>query len=361
MPFYATNLDSTPIQWQSIPAFSNTYLTGTNIFQFDHPATNVPKVFFHLRRTIPGFPADMMLIPGDSFQMGNNLGGGGGDETPVHTVSVSAFFMDRDEVTNDKMVEVLQWAYDHGKLMVTSASVQNFQGNQQELLDLDSRHCRITWSGSLFGMKAVKGSGYPCVEVSWYGAAAYCNYRSEIEGRTPCYNLGDWSCNWSADGYRLPTEAEWEKTARGGLTGQRFPWGANINHDYANCRACGSCYPYDTSPYTALTYHPDYDDDGPPFTSPVGSFDANNYGLYDMAGNVLEWCWDWYGYGYYASFPIGSWPVDPRGPSSGSSRVGRGGRCDSTPDRCRVADRIGTAPDYSDGGIGFRTVLPTGQ
>ena len=204
---------------------------------------------------------------------------------------------------------------------------------------------------------STKGAGYPCVEVTWYGAVAYCNYRTLKEGGglTPCYNLSDWSCNWSANGYRLPTEAEWEKAARGGLSGQRFPWGATISQSRANYYASTS-FAYDES---SGGYHPDYDDGGYPYTSPAGTFESgkNGYGLYDMAGNVWEWCNDWYGSSYYSSSP-GS---DPRGPASGSYRVGRGGSWGDHASHCRVANRASFTPGRSLYGIGFRACLPPGQ
>jgi len=301
-------------------------------------------------------PSGMAYIPAGSFSMGDNLGDGSSNELPVHSVYVSAFYMDRYEVTNDEMVDVLNWAHGQGKLTVSASTVRNAEGNSQELLDLDSSYCRIEWTGSQFVMKSAKGAGYPCVEVTWYGAVAYCNYRTLKEGggRTPCYNFTDWSCNWSATGYRLPTEAEWEKAARGGLSGQRFPWGATIQHSRANYYSSSS-YSYDTSPTRG--YHPDYDDGGYPYTSPVGVFAANGYGLYDMAGNVWEWCWDWYDSDYYDSSP----GTDPRGPATGSLRVGRGGSCSYYANRCRVAFRSNFTPGYGYNILGFRAVLPPGQ
>lgn len=303
----------------------------------------------------PSAPAGMVLIPAGSFVMGDSFDEGNSGERPTHTVQVSAFSMDRTEVTNDLMVEVMQWAYDRGKVSATTSSVRNLEGNGQPLLDLSDGDCRITWNGSRFGMKAEMGSGYPCVEVSWYGAAAFCNYRSLMEGRTPCYDLGDWSCDGSANGYRLPTEAEWEKAARGGARGRRFPWGDTISHHQANYRS-DSGIAYDVSPTRG--YHPDYESEGSAHTSPVGSFAPNGYGLYDMAGNVWEWCGDWYSSDYYGSSPTS----DPRGPSTGSYRIMRGGSWDSFAWYCRVAFRfLSLPPDTSSNAYGFRCVLPAGR
>jgi formylglycine-generating enzyme len=159
----------------------------------------------------------------------------------------------------------------------------------------------------------------------------WANAASEKDGLPPCYKLwtgpcfaldaatvalNSVTCDWSANGYRLPTEAEWEIAARGGLKGKRFPWGDTISHSLANYLALRD-YPYDLSG-SVNDYPPSYKTGPQPYTSPVASFAANGYGLYDMAGNTAQWCWDRYGVYLGGADPKGavSW-LKTNGPRGG--------------------------------------------
>ncbi len=227
--------------------------------------------------------APMVLIPAGEFQMGDHFNEGRDNELPVHTVYLDAFYMDKYEVTNTLY---------------------------KKFMDATGHKAPVYWKNSRFN-----APDQPVVMVAWHDAEAYC----------------DWV------GKRLPTEAEWEKAARGGLGGKRYPWG-NEAPD------AGGVY--------RANYDPGNAADGYAYTAPVGSFPANGYGLYDMAGNVWEWCADWWGRDYYANSP----PNNPLGPDSGSYRVVRGGSWPHPPSPLRVAYRPDLDPAYTDSNVGFRCI-----
>ena len=231
------------------------------------------------RNTIIGKDgAEMVLIPAGEFQMGSN--DDEDDEKPVHTVYLDDFYMDKYEVTN--------------------ALYKKF---------IDSTGYKE--SSSLYESR-FSAPNQPVVGVSWDDTKAYAK--------------------WA--GKRLPSEAEWEKAARGGLVGKKYPWGNTITHDDANYSGIGG---KDRWEYTSL----------------VGSFAPNGYGLYDMAGNVWEWCADWYDSEYYAKSP----KSNPIGPSSGTSCVLRGGGWHDNTNSLRVASRFNFPdPTITTQDIGFRCV-----
>ncbi|HEY1788798.1 MAG TPA: formylglycine-generating enzyme family protein [Verrucomicrobiae bacterium] len=249
-------------------------------------------------------PTGMALIPAGSFTIGDTLDGES-DAVPAN-VYVSAFYMDTNLVSLAKWQAVFSYATNHG---------YSFD------------------SGDGLG----KAANHPVQTVSWYDVAKWSNARSQQEGLVPIYysdaamteiyTSGDTDsvyANWAGNGYRLPTEAEWEKAARGGLGGQRFPWGNTISGSQADYNGDPDDYTYDLGPNG---YSTSYNTGNFPYTSPVGAFPPNGYGLNDMAGNVFEWCWDWYAGPPYPSGSPYLGGTDPRGPAAGTvgGRVLRGG------------------------------------
>jgi formylglycine-generating enzyme required for sulfatase activity len=278
-------------------------------------------------------PHGMTFIPPGTFTMGGFSDNG--DASPPTNVYVSAFFMDVNLVSYAQWLSVYYWATNHGYGFDNAGSG--------------------------------KAVNHPVQMVDWCDCVKWCNARSQQAGLTPVYytdaNLTQVYTNrdvtpyvnWTANGYQLPTEAEWEKAARGGLSGQLFPWGNTISESLANY--CGATsLGYDLGPNG---YNTNFDTGAQPYTSPVGYFAPNNYGLYDMAGNVFEWCWDWYAPPSPAGSPyLGG--TDPRGPASSPSgqRVERSGSWYNTADVVRCANRTyGNPNTNATPHLGFRCVI----
>jgi formylglycine-generating enzyme len=315
-------------------------------------------------------PAGMFLVPAGTFQMGDPYSEGFANALPVHNVYVSGFYIDEFDFTNDQMRQVLQWAYDQGLIGANSSTVTNNEGQPQQLVGLAENpalddgypNTHLVFSNGIFSVLS-NHQDFPATGVTWYGAEAICNYRSDMEGLPRCVNFTNWTCDFTQPGYRLPTEAEWEKAARGGLTGNHYPWQSlggtyeqNINETMANWE--GSYTVYYPWPTPVGYYNGTHVwTGGPPPANMV-----NGYGLYDMAGNVWQWVWDFYQSNWYAQ-PQATAP-DTTGPGGPSTRVIRGGSASYASAvwlTCACRQVVGYDATAVDPLIGFRTVRRPGQ
>lgn len=303
----------------------------------------------------------MMLIPGGSFAMGTDEMPAQADEQPVHTVQVDSFMMDEHEVTNaefaafvaatgyvtvaekpiskeELLKEMPPGSPDPDSSLLQAGSLVFSPPDHQVPLDDVSQWWAFvpgaSWQHPEGPDSNIKGKEhYPVVHIAWVDAQAYAR--------------------WA--GKRLPTEAEWEYAARGGLAGQPYPWGNEpLTAGKPKANTWNGHFPYQNTKA-----------DGFYSTAPVKSFAPNRYGLYDMSGNVWEWCADWYDANYYGATPAGA--HNPQGPGRGfdpadpyaPKRVIRGGSFMCSDEYCsgyRVTARMKTTPTSGLANLGFRCV-----
>jgi formylglycine-generating enzyme required for sulfatase activity len=302
----STSLPEGP--WLPLLSFACLGRTG----QAQLPASSTTR-YIRVKSSPRIFPANsnLVCVPSGHFQMGAD-GSADTNERPAAATFVDAFAIDAREVSFSNWTRVRIWATNNG---------YSFAAGQRG-------------SGG-----ATSASNHPVVMVTWYDAAKWCNARSQYEGLLPAYyvtagktniyktgtvEITSACVNWTGNGYRLPTEAEWEKSARGGFTGQEYPWGNAIAASNAQYAAAG--------------------------TANVANYPANGIGVHDAAGNASEWCWDWSG---TYSDRISD---NPTGPTSGTARIVRGGSWSNDAAGLRCAARASLIPVFSNTVVGVRCV-----
>ena len=245
-------------------------------------ATATPEQSASVANNSPALPAGMVRIPAGQFLMGDKEQ----TDAALHTVAISEFLMDKTLVTQDQF--------------------------EKAMGDNPSR-----W----------RGDKNPVEQVRWSDAVRFCNKRSELESLRPCYDLKTWACDFNADGYRLPTEAEWEYACRAGSsTGYFFGDDSSKLGEYAWF---------------------DKNSGGRP--RPVAQKQGNPWGLFDACGDVWQWCNDFYKVDYYKESP----PTDPKGPEAGQTKVVRGGAWRFSAEKCRSGYRYNENPGYADVCFGY--------
>ncbi|WP_284982716.1 formylglycine-generating enzyme family protein [Arthrobacter sp. efr-133-TYG-118] len=303
---------------------------GPGITQF-----GIERLQLTSRPQIPGNTHDDLPVPGGRFAMGDAFGEGypTDGETPVHEVRLDGFGIDATAVTNEMFAAFVQdTGYKTEAEQYGSSAVFHLLSTALADAILGAAAGAPWWlnvSGADWAHPTGPSSNWqqipdhPVVHVSHNDALAYC----------------DWA------GRRLPSEAEWEYAARGGLDGMRYAWGNELTPGGEHrCNIWQGTFPRTNTL-----------EDGHLGTAPVRTFKPNGYGLYEMAGNVWEWCADWFLPRYYRNSPADN----PQGPTIGAGRVMRGGSylChDSYCNRYRVAARTSNTPESSSGNCGFRTV-----
>ena len=299
----------------------------------------------------PGIDGELVLIEAGSFSMGSAADelGHNGDESRHPVTLTSDFYMYSTEVTNREYADLAQWALDNGYCSVVGTRLyDNLDSSTVEIMDMDDdEDSEISFNGTRFIVDAGMES-HPVKELKWFGAASFCDWLSLKEGLRRAYDHTDptsWKCNddkpYAAEGYRLPTEAEWEYSCRAGTT---------------TAYADGGITEIGCGDEPSLMNSGWYCGNADGWTHPVAELMPNANGLYDMHGNVWEWCNDWY-YGTYLDEE-----TNPIGGPPGWYKVLRGGSWSEVARRCRSASRRNPSPHKGlNGRHGFRYVISAGN
>ncbi len=289
------------------------------------------------------------------------------DEQPTHIVTLTVpFELSQFEITNAQYCQVMNYAIRRNKAKIIKGDLKGSDGKMYlgiTHLDTSAKYLGIQYGIRVDGdsIKTIQDCGLqPVHGVTWFGAVAFCNFLSEIKGLSPVYNLTTSSWDTTKNGFRLPTEAEWEYAARKDKR-YSYAWGNEIDNRFLNY------YPSQTAEYDKQTGKFNRS-----VFKPVGFYNgaikegvetqnnASPFGIYDMNGNVWEWCWDWYGRDYYKYSPV----IDPKGPEKGDDRppydlnkptkVWRGCGWAGNDAFSRIAKRWSTSPETAINEVGFR-------
>ena len=335
---YFPNIVSSAFYWSSTsqyktPTIAWDFNTDYGVVTYDTKTVN--KYVILVRGGLDNASLNItdVIIPAGTFSMGDHIGfvdpKHPSDELPLHDVKIDSFYMAKTHITNQQYLTYLNSAYATGLITVKNKIVYG--------VGLDSIYCytnqyasyySISFDGKTFSMADFRAN-HPVVGMRWYGCIGFCNWLSTQNGLNPCYNLTTGICDFTKNGYRLPTEAEWEYAGRGGQNNPyyNYPWGNNTEADKTRANWPSTGDPYESADVNLY-----------PFSTPVGFYDGalkqktdfnwpgaatsyqtanstNGYGLVDMAGNVWQFINDWYSSTYYSTSPASN----PQGPTTGSA------------------------------------------
>jgi formylglycine-generating enzyme required for sulfatase activity len=313
-------------------------------------------------KIIPELEMVNIILPGNTtkFFMGGDKEE---DEKPIHEVRLSVpYALSKYEITNKAFCTVLNWALEKNYAVVFKGDVwdsaitykylgiKSLSASTQDGLEIVNQKLEVKLVEDIKKSILIPADDFPVHGVTWYGACAFCNFLSLMSGLEPVYDLSTWECDMTKNGYRLPTEAEWTYAAKA-TEHYKYAWGDELHKTSCAFQATPKFF---SNGLTPVGFY-----DGTRKYGMTTADNASPFGIYDLTGNVWEWCWDWYVSSYYAVSP----QQNPRGPLKGeprlpwstqATRVWRGGGYLAPPEYLRVDRRWSACPDQCYGETGFR-------